>query len=268
MDNLTEIVKEYAFGAAILFLWVSLVFYFARRMKRYDFIDVAWATFFMLLSLTWFMREMISPWWSFVFVGFVLLWGIRLTHHLYYRFRSRESEDSRYVALRTSWHSQTGLNIYLRIYIIQILLVLVVALPIILFLKFSPKESLNILQLLIFFLGLLLGLTGLIIETIADHQLKRFLEKSNNSRVILNIGLWEHARHPNYFGELLVWWGIGIISLVAVPWGLGLLGPILLTYLICYVSGVPPKEKRLQKKVGWSQYEKETRLFLPIRKNI
>jgi len=103
----------------------------------------------------------------------------------------------------------------------------------------------------------------LVFESIGDEQLRRFRDDRKNKGKVLDTGLWAYTRHPNYFGECVLWWGFGVIALATggLP---GLIGPAVLTYLLIYVSGVALLESTLIEKAGYAQYVGRTPAFLPI----
>ena len=103
----------------------------------------------------------------------------------------------------------------------------------------------------------------MVFESVGDEQLRRFRADRVSRGKVLDTGLWRYTRHPNYFGEALLWWGFGLIGLATggVP---GLLGPATLTYLLIYVSGVALLESTLIEKAGYIQYVGRTPAFLPL----
>lgn len=206
-------------------------------------------------------------------VGMVGLWAVRLTSYLVVRIRAIK-RDKRFDTFR---HDLAG---FLRFWILQGISVWVIMIPSSLFLAFPLS---NLLQLSFFanrgisshleLTGVLLWFVGLSIETIADWQKYNFKNKNKNHWA--DIGLWKYARHPNYFGEMLVWWGIWLtVSRVVFwywPWGiLSLLGPLFITGLLLFVSGIPLLEKQQQKKYGklpaYRKYLKNSNLLVPIPK--
>ena len=143
---------------------------------------------------------------------------------------------------------------------------LIVSLPIIFIAKFSdsPLGYTDIIGLSIWILGFLL-------ESNADSQLKRFITKKKEGKTetrFANIGLWKYSRHPNYFGEILQWWGIGVVALSVSLGYVSLIGPLFISYLIIFVSGIPLLEKKFKNDPEWNEYVKRTRLLLPFSKKI
>ena len=110
-------------------------------------------------------------------------------------------------------------------------------------------------------IGGLVFCLGLVIETIADFQLARFKQKSSKEEV-LSHGLWAISRHPNYLGEILVWWGLGLIAYQPSTWWV-LLSPLLVTLLLRYVSGVPLLEDRYNSNPDYTAYKKSTPSIFP-----
>ena len=109
----------------------------------------------------------------------------------------------------------------------------------------------------------MLFVAGMVFESVGDEQLRRFRADRVNRGKVLDTGLWRYTRHPNYFGEALLWWGFGLIGAATggVP---GLLGPAILTYLLIHVSGVALLESTLIEKAGYIQYVGRTPAFLPL----
>ena len=105
---------------------------------------------------------------------------------------------------------------------------------------------------------------GFLFEAIGDEQLRRFKADPTNKGRVMNTGLWRYTRHPNYFGEAGLWWGIGLIGVAAGGW-LGLAGPAIITFLLLRVSGVAMLEKTLKEtKPGYAEYIANTSSFLPL----
>ena len=117
-------------------------------------------------------------------------------------------------------------------------------------------------------LGMCIWLFGFIFESLADRELASFAKDPNNKGKILQTGLWKYSRHPNYFGEVLSWWGIWIIA-ISVSGGVWtIIGPITITVLILYVSGVPLLEERLKNRDGYLDYTRKTNKFFPWRPKV
>jgi steroid 5-alpha reductase family enzyme len=112
-------------------------------------------------------------------------------------------------------------------------------------------------------IGLTIWTFGFVLEFLADSQLKSFLANQNNHGKILQDGLWRYSRHPNYFGEVLQWWGLWLI-IFTLPFGwLALISPVMITVLILFVSGVPLLENKYKNNKNYQNYAKRTSIFVP-----
>ncbi len=187
----------------------------------------------------------------------VCMWGARLAMRIYLKNHGKP-EDFRYAAWRAEW-KWFKLRSYLQIFMLQGAIIFLIALPAIVL----SGESVYWPPLLI--LGLLVWLKGFGYEAIGDWQLDRFLKEPESKGKLMTRGLWKYTRHPNYFGESLMWWGIWILSLAAHPsaWQCTIVSPILITFLLIKVSGIPLLEARMSKHPDWPEYKRKTSAFLP-----
>ena len=193
----------------------------------------------------------------------VLIWGLRLALHIYLRNRGKD-EDYRYVQFKKDWGKQFFVRSYFQIFLLQGLLMIIVSTPIILIAN-STYPPLGVIG----YIGTAIWLTGFLIETISDKQLSSFIELKKSGEIkkkFADIGLWKYSRHPNYFGEILQWWAIGIIAYPVSFGYLGLIGPLTITYLIVFVSGIPLLEKKFKKHPEWAEYIARTNKLLPLPK--
>ena len=144
---------------------------------------------------------------------------------------------------------------------LQGLLLVLVSMPILVIMTFAT-ESFSIVAAL----GLIIWMIGFVFETIGDRQLRNFLQKPENTGRIMTTGLWAYTRHPNYFGEIVQWWGIGIIALSCNYGLVGLIGPFVITFLIVKVSGVPLLEQKYANNPEYQAYKKRTPMLIPLKK--
>lgn len=247
------------FLAAVVFL--SLVFALARRIKRYDIIDAAWGPTFIVVSLASYIisYQQLAANLGLLVIGIVTLWGLRLAWHIGKRKVGSKVEDARYVELRRNWKGNLALNMYFRVYVVQAILATIICIPVIHINLFDGSQWTTFA-----IVGLMIWVAGFICEVISDRQLKVFLASKSSRGKIMQSGLWRYSRHPNYFGEITQWWGIGIIAMGVMPWWVGLIGPLTITFLILYVSGIPPTEKRFEGRDGWSEYKAKTSVLVPL----
>lgn len=242
----------------LIFIWVYMTIWFIISLikKRNDVADIAWGLGFVMLS--WFSFSLSGGSLRSLLVNsLVTVWGLRLSWHIFNRVR-RKPEDSRYQDMRQSW-KHFYLRSYLQVFLLQGILLLLISLPVLL-INFSKSDTLDIFVLF----GSLLWITGFVFESVSDQQLKTFLSNSDNRGKIMDRGLWQYSRHPNYFGEVTQWWGIYLIA-ISIPLSLFvIIGPLTITYLILFVSGVPLLEKKYAGRPDFEEYKRRTSVFIPL----
>ncbi|GAC1499526.1 MAG: DUF1295 domain-containing protein [Candidatus Saccharimonadales bacterium] len=251
--------KLLVISAVSLLLYMTMWFMFAKSRKRLDSIDTAWGLGFVVVALV-VLAQVPTKRTSLVAL-LVSIWGIRLAAHIWRRSVRRKNEDPRYLELSSKWKDHYWRRAYTSLFLLQGSLIWIVSLPIVLTAG-TIKPELSWLSLL----GSAIWLVGFSIESIADRQLANYLKVQDRPKV-LSSGLWHYSRHPNYFGELTQWWGIGIIGLQANFGYVGLIGPLVLSILIIKISGIPPIEKRRSKDFEYRQYQRTTNAIIPWVKN-
>jgi steroid 5-alpha reductase family enzyme len=243
-------------NAVLLAVYMSLSLLVARSKKRLDIVDTAWGLGFVVV--VWSVVVQQSSARSWLVAVLVSIWGVRLALHIGRRSLQRGGEDPRYEELSREWRGNTWLQAYFRVFLLQGALVWIISLPVVMATG-SPNAGLGWLGIA----GTAIWLAGFVFEAVADHQLAKFLLAKNRPKV-LQTGLWRYSRHPNYFGELTQWWAIGLIALQTNYGWIGLVGPLVLTYLIVFVSGIPPIERRRQKDVEYQAYQRQTSPLIPL----
>jgi steroid 5-alpha reductase family enzyme len=229
------------------------------RGRRYDIIDVAWGVLFAVIAWTKVVINHANSVGVMVAI-MVTIWAGRLSFHIFRRWLRSDREDRRYVELRQKWPSKfVTLQMFVRIYLGQAILACIVALPV-MALIYSHQEFGSFVVL-----GSLIWLTGLSIETIADRQLRRYIATAKPGGLMTE-GLWSYSRHPNYFGEILVWWGIAVMGIGTQFALLGFVGALVISGLIIFVSGIPPSERGMKTRSGWDAYKKRTSVLVPLPK--
>lgn len=258
---LTEFLHVLGYATLLLASALLVVFGLALFLQNNSIIDIAYGFFFVLIiwNLALFWEE-----WSLrqeLLIALVTLWGLRLGLRIL-RKNWGKPEDFRYRAWRETWTKNGMLYFFFRslgqIYLLQGAVVLVVALPI--FITFSQIQTpLTLLN----WIGLGLWCIGFLFETVGDWQLDRFIRDPANAGKIMTTGLWRYTRHPNYFGEASMWWGIWLFVFGLAFTPLAILSPILITFLLLKVSGIPMLEAKWAGRPDWEAYKKETNAFFP-----
>ena len=169
-------------------------------------------------------------------------------------------EDFRYKAWRDAWGSSFVVRSFFQIYMLQGLIIFIVASPILIALVFGD----TVLFAPLFILGSLLWSLGFFFESVGDYQLDKFITNPSNKGKIMMSGLWKYTRHPNYFGESMMWFSIALCAISFTPLAfVGIISPLLITFLLLKVSGVPMLEKRWEGNNTWEQYKAKTSVFFP-----
>jgi len=248
--------NPYLVLAIVLFVYMNLWFIVSLIKKRNDVADIAWGLGFVVIA-----------WSSFIFGSqdlkaivvniLVTVWGLRLAIHIYKR-NSRKGEDSRYVEWRNQWKN-FFVRSYLQVFMLQGLFLFLIVQPVIL-VNLSEKLSFGATEIL----GIFVWLIGLYFEAVADQQLKVFISDPNNKGKVMDRGLWKFSRHPNYFGEVVMWWGLFLVALPSNYGILTIIGPITITLLILFVSGVPLLEKKYAGRPEYEEYKRKTSIFIPL----
>ena len=188
------------------------------------------------------------------------VWGLRLALHIGTRWRKKKEEDRRYQAMRANWGERFPVVSLFTVFLLQGALLWAVSLPVQAGAALGVERPLGLLDLA----GVLVFAVGLTFEAVGDAQLSRFLSDPASRGRVMETGLWRYTRHPNYFGDALVWWGLGLVGAGSGAWW-GLLGPALMTFLLVRVSGVSLLEKDIAgRRPEYVAYIRRTSAFLPL----
>jgi steroid 5-alpha reductase family enzyme len=248
------------FTITLLAVLSSMTAWFvAAQLKgRNDVADVAWGLGFILAAaVSLYFGGVQSP-RGLLVSALVLLWGGRLALHIHARNRGK-GEDPRYRQWREEWGRWFVLRSFLQVFMLQGLLLVVVATPVV-FINGSPPTPLSWLDAL----GLFVWLTGFAFEAVADWQLLCFIRNPANRGRLMTSGLWRYSRHPNYFGEVTLWWGLWLMALNLPGGWWTVVGPLTITFLILTVSGIPMLEKHYEGRADFQDYKRRTSPFFPL----
>ena len=248
-------------GIALLIHFIFLLgWLIAIRVDNYSLVDLLWAASIGLSGLLLALFQSGTASKRSVAGLLALCWGGRLAYHLYQRIRHHHpQEDSRYQKLRELWQGKIKSSFFY-FFQAQALLVILLSLPYFLITRDSSDWG------LIESIGLSISLIGLAGETLADQQMVRFKNTREQKHLICRQGLWKYSRHPNYFFEALFWLGLSLLA-CAATWGwLSLSAPLLITFLLLKVTGIPPSEASSLKHKGeaYRDYQKTTSAFIPL----
>ena len=247
MIFLNALMINFAFGC---FGWLI-----SLKKNNVTHVDIMWSLFFVLNTIYFYMTFPPSLRSTFVLI-LVLIWGLRLSTYLTIR-NWNKPEDARYLKIRQNNEPNFRYKSVYIIFGLQSVLAWIVGS--ILLIAIENNQPLTWLDIL----GFSLTLFGIAYESIADYQLMQFKNDIKNRGKLLQSGLWKFSRHPNYFGELLVWWGFFITTLATGIY-FNLIAPLLMTFLILKFSGVTLLEANLIKKLdGYNNYKKKVNTLIP-----
>ncbi len=244
-------------SALIVFLFMNVLFVLALKQKDNSVADIGWGIGFILVALYTLFKNDLFLERQLLITIMTITWGTRLAIHIYLRNKGK-GEDPRYKRWRNMWGKNFVWRSYLQVFILQGIIMLAIATPIIMINTSDVSGS-------IFFdlLGFVIWMIGLFFESVADWQLYMFLQDPAHRGQILMRGLWRYSRHPNYFGEVMIWWGMFIIA-SNVPGGwLSIISPLTISYILLFVSGIPLAEKQIQGLTRFAEYERKTSIFIP-----
>lgn len=248
-------------GALILIVLFTAVWLVQLKTGNAGIVDPVWALSFPLVAGLYFIMTPpgIRKWWM---LGMVVLWGTRLSFHLFTRYIVENKEDVRYTALRKEWGSKQNW-LMLRFYYFQAILALVLSLP---FALIMLDQSGSAGPFLI--AGASLALIAVIGETTADRQLNNFKADPANKGKVCERGLWYYSRHPNYFFEWLIWVSFFVAALGSAYGWVTIVCPALMLYFLLNVTGIPYTEAQSLKSKGaaYEAYQRSTSAFIPLPK--
>lgn len=248
--------------AIVILITFTLGFGLAWVQKNNSLADILWGLGFIVATTTALAVGGQATPRSWLLLGLVVIWGGRLSSHIYRRNHGKP-EDFRYRQWREAWGEgwRLALRSYAQVFLLQGWLLLIIATPLIQTItrgNLAPAFP-GWLDLL----GIAVWCLGLGIEATADYQLARFKKNPSHKGQIMTEGLWHYSRHPNYFGEALLWWGIWLIALNVPGTAWTIIGPLTITILVRFVSGVPMLERKYAGRPDWERYKARTSAFFP-----
>ncbi len=247
-------------GLSLLALAVmqALTWVWSRRVGKLAVVDVVWGAGFVVVGLVSLLAGAGDGTRRLLLAGLVGIWGLRLSWHIFERSKGK-GEDPRYTEL----YGQKGpLEAALRVFGVQGLLQWVISMPLQASAAAGRTEGLWWVVLAV---GVAAWATGLFFEAVGDAQLARFKADPANKGAVMDQGLWAWTRHPNYFGDACVWWGLWLIALSAATWGTAwtVIAPLAMTHFLRNVSGAKLLEKSMSQRPAFQEYMKRTAYFFP-----
>ena len=240
-------------AAVMLVTWLISV-----PLKNASIVDIVWGLGF--VAVAWAVRWRVdgNDARQWLLVAMTTVWGLRLSGYLWWRNHAK-GEDFRYRAMRRRSPDRFWLISLVRVFAVQGVVMWVVSLPVQLG-QVRPTPGVGWLAIT----GVAVWAVGLGFEAIGDAQLARFKANPGNAGAVMDRGLWRYTRHPNYFGDACVWWGIALVAAEAGIGAVGLIGAAVMTLFLRRISGVTLLERSLVKRrPGYEAYMSRTSPFFP-----
>lgn len=243
--------------ALVVLVYMTLLFGAALVRRDNSIADIAWGPGFVIVALTALAATQNITARPLLATVLITVWGLRLGIHIFLRNKGR-GEDFRYAAWRKTWGRWFIPRSYLQVFLLQGLFLLAVSSSVIV-IFFASESALGALDIA----GLSVWLLGFFFEIVGDRQLARFRKDPGHRGRIITSGLWRWTRHPNYFGEATMWWGLFLIALPVPGGALAVVSPVAITVLLRWVSGVPMLEKKYAGNAEFASYARRTNAFIP-----
>lgn len=256
----SALVTALPFTVAAVASVLGATFLVALRLGRHAVVDVAWGLGFVAVAATSYLLSAGAgdPLRRGLVLGLTAVWGVRLAVHIALRARGH-GEDPRYDALLARAPGSRTTYALRQIYLTQGAVMWFVSLP--LQVAMFQADVLGVVA----WTGVALWVLGLLFEAVGDRQLQRFRDDPANRGEVLDTGLWRYTRHPNYFGDACVWWGLSLIAFDAWPGILTVLSPVAMTWLLANGTGKPLLEKGMAStRPGYTDYVRRTSGFVPL----
>lgn len=246
-----------AAALAIVVLVYGITFLIGRRIGRYNVVDVTWGLSFVAVAAVAALVGPGDPVRRLLLLALVTVWGVRLAWHMVGKSAGK-GEDPRYRRLLKDDFS--AVTVLRKIFLIQALATWFISLPIQLSAVLGPTPG-RLVPVLV--AGVVLWVIGVSFEAVGDHQLRAFKADPANKGAIMDRGLWAWTRHPNYFGDASVWWGLWLIGITGWLSLSTVLSPVAMSYFLVYATGARLTEKIMADRPGFAEYRSRTSFFLP-----
>ncbi|HEV7146281.1 MAG TPA: DUF1295 domain-containing protein [Pedococcus sp.] len=247
-------VSGLSFLAVVVLMVVTAIE--GQRQGRVSVVDTTWGLGFVAVALVAAVAGEGPSWRRLLLLVIVTIWGLRLAWHMHRR-NSGKGEDPRYAEMLSGQPGHPLAVAIRKVYAVQGLSVWFVSLPI----QVSASAGTGIAVLAV--VGTGLWLLGVLFEAVGDRQLAAFKADPTTRGTVMDRGLWSWTRHPNYFGDSCVWWGIYLVSASAWPGVLTVLSPVAMTYFLVFATGARLLERHMAERPGYAEYQQRTSYFLP-----
>lgn len=244
---------------AAVIAFMVIIWILSLILKDSSIVDITWGLGFTLIGwLTYWLADGFRE-RALLLSVLVTVWGVRLALHIGIR-NIGKGEDPRYQAFRKNWGEKYWWGSFFQVFLLQAVLCWIISLAVQAGQISQEPSQASWLT----WLGLTVWIVGFYFEAVGDWQLTRFKSNPDNKGKVMNSGLWRYSRHPNYFGESLIWWGIFLIVLEDISNIWTIISPIVITFLLLKVSGVVMLERTITKRrPAYADYIDRTNAFIP-----
>lgn len=248
-------------GLIVSLSFMTVAWIISAIRRDAGIVDQAWGASIGLVAATYLVVTDTATWRAILAIALAALWGLRLSAHLLWRSRGEPEEWRHRQARNRMGTTRFTLVSLITLFWFQALAAVAVSTPLLAVFTIDQPTGLRPLDVV----GVVLCATGIAIEAVADRQLQRFRTNRADRPAVLATGLWRYSRHPNYFGDALTWWGLGLIGLAAGPWW-ALAGPAGMTAVLLWVTGVRAMDQHLLENRGndYRHYIETTSSFIPM----
>ena len=246
------------YAGIIIVSYFIIFFIVGTIIKNNSIVDVGWGLGFVVTGWLLFFISKEYTISKIIVNSLVTLWGLRLFYHILKRNLFAE-EDFRYKKWRKDWGKHVIPRAFFQVYMFQALYMFIIGIGVYYVNVYDITFS------WIMVIGIFVWIIGYFFEVVGDKQLKDYINNKDKKDPLLTTGLWNITRHPNYFGEAIMWWGIFLVIIVSSNAWYLVVSPLAITTLLRFIS-IPLLERKMQKRPGWDEYAKHTSIFVPFLK--
>jgi steroid 5-alpha reductase family enzyme len=251
-----ELLQLNLFSGELIIAMMTALWVLSLVLKNSSIVDIFWGIGFVIVNLSAYYFSQHSTIQKLLTI-ILTLWGLRLSIHIFLRNHGKP-EDFRYTQWREENGSQWWWISFFKVFLLQGILMLIIAAPLLAVQTVDSAPSFVSLQ----FIGIIIWGIGFFFETVSDYQLVRFKSDPQHRGKLLTSGLWRYSRHPNYFGDTMQWWGFYLLAAASGYWWT-IFSPVIMTLLLLRISGVTLLEKTMKTRPGYEEYIRTTNAFIP-----
>ncbi len=277
---MNTVLEAYVVSAELIGIYMLGMFFLSLIKKDNSIVDTAYGLGFVIVAGVTYFVFSAGHFVQLLVTSLVAIWGLRLSVRIYLRNRNKP-EDFRYKKWREEW-KWFKTRSFFQIYVLQGAIIVGIS-SVSIFTNASTAFGALVTsstETLLVVVGVLVWLTGFVFEAVGDFQLDRFIKRQATEKAeavlrgevykpsvtIMSEGLWSLTRHPNYFGEVSMWWGLWLITCTVPSGYFAILSPLIITYLLLKVSGIPMLEKKYEGNTEYEAYQRRTNAFFPWKK--